>query len=56
LTPEGREEAERLARLTQKSIDIILERIPQHERERAIRSIRLLRQAAEQTRAHLDCC
>jgi DNA-binding MarR family transcriptional regulator len=56
LTPEGTEEAERLARLTQKSIDIILDRIPKDEREQAIRSIHLLRQAAEQTRAHLDCC
>jgi len=56
LTPDGVEEAKRLAQLTQQSVDIILARIPKSEREQAIRSIHLLRQAAEQTRTHLDCC
>jgi DNA-binding MarR family transcriptional regulator len=56
LTPEGAEEAKRLARLTKKNVDIILERIPKSEREQAIRGLHLLREAAEQVRADLDCC
>jgi len=56
LTPEGADEAKRLTRLTKQSIDTILERIPEQEREQAVRSIHLLRKAAEQTRTHLDCC
>lgn len=56
LTADGEKEAERLGRLTQKSIATILERIPPDERDQVIRSIRLLREAAEQTRSQLDCC
>ena len=56
LTPDGAEEAERLLRLTAKSVDIIVERIPPSEREQTIRSIHLLREAAEQVRTQLDCC
>ncbi len=56
LTASGKKEAARLARLTEQSIATILERIPKTEREQVIRSLHLLRQAAEQTRAQLDCC
>ena len=56
LTPEGRKEAKRLRGLTERSISTILETIPMSERPQVIRSIHLLRDAAEQTRARLDCC
>lgn len=56
LTGEGKREAKRLYRLTEKSIATILERIPRAERDQTVRSIRLLREAAEQTRTQLDCC
>ena len=56
LTGEGKREAKRLFRLTEKSIAMILERIPPAERDQAVRSIHLLREAAEQTRTQLDCC
>jgi len=56
LTSPGKKEAKRLARLTQQSIATILERIPEAERPQVIRSLHLLREAAEQTRAQLDCC
>jgi len=56
LTPDGRKEAKRLIRLTEKSIATILDRIPKNERDQVTRSIHLLREAAEQTRNQLDCC
>jgi len=56
LTADGEKEARRLMRLTEKSIAIILERIPKSERTHVVRSIHLLRRAAEQARAQLDCC
>ena len=56
LTGEGKREAKRLYRLTEKSIATILERIPRAERDQTVRSIHLLREAAEQTRTQLDCC
>jgi len=56
LTGEGKREAKRLYRLTEKSIAAILERIPPAERDQTVRSIHLLREAAEQTRTQLDCC
>ena len=56
LTPEGKTEAERLRLLTEKSIATIFERIPPTERDQVVRSIHLLRKAAEQTRTQLDCC
>jgi len=56
LTVGGKKEAKRLYRLTEKSIATLLERIPPAERAQAVRSIHLLRQAAEQTRTQLDCC
>ncbi|MGB3051963.1 MAG: MarR family transcriptional regulator [Polyangiales bacterium] len=56
LTAKGKKEAKRLYRLTEKSIATILERIPPAERDQAVRSIHLLREAAEQTRTLLDCC
>ncbi len=56
LTGEGKKEAKRLFRLTEKSIATLLERIPPAERDQTVRSIHLLRKAAEQTREQLDCC
>jgi DNA-binding MarR family transcriptional regulator len=56
LTTNGKKEAKRLHRLTEKSIATILERIPKGERDQVIRSIHLLRDAAEKTRTQLDCC
>ncbi len=56
LTAAGKKEAKRLLRLTEKSIATILERIPEAERNQVVRSIGLLREAAEQTRTQLDCC
>jgi len=56
LTTNGKKEAKRLHHLTERSIATILDRIPKGEREQVIRSIHLLRQAAEQTRSQLDCC
>lgn len=56
LTEEGAEEAERLAQLTERSIASVFERIPRDEHEQVARSIRLLRRAADETRARLDCC
>jgi DNA-binding MarR family transcriptional regulator len=56
LTGAGKKEAKRLYRLTEKSIATLLERIPPAERAQTVRSIHLLRKAAEQTREQLDCC
>ena len=56
LTPAGEKEAKRLHRLTEKSIATILGRIPKSDRPQVVRSLNLLRTAAEQTRTHLDCC
>jgi DNA-binding MarR family transcriptional regulator len=56
LTPAGKKEAARLHRLTEKSITTILNRIPKSDRPQVIKSLNLLRTAAEQTRTHLDCC
>lgn len=56
LTSDGRSEAKRLNELTVRSIATVFEKIPAHERDQVTRSIHLLRQAAEQTRAQLDCC
>ena len=56
LTPAGKKEAAHLHRLTEKSITTILNRIPKSDRLQVIRSLNLLRTAAEQTRTHLDCC
>ncbi|MDH3654875.1 MAG: MarR family winged helix-turn-helix transcriptional regulator [Myxococcales bacterium] len=56
LTGKGKKEAKRLYRLTESSIATILGRIPPAERDQAVRSIHLLREAAEQTRTQLDCC
>jgi DNA-binding MarR family transcriptional regulator len=56
LTPDGKKEAKRLHRLTEKSIATILNRIPKLDRPQVIRSLNLLRTAADQTRTHLDCC
>ena len=56
LTSAGKKEATRLHRLTEKSIATILNRVPKSDRPQVIRSLSLLRTAAEQTRAHLDCC
>jgi len=56
LTPDGKKEAKRLHRLTEQSIATILNRIPKSDRTQVIRSLNLLRAAAEQTRTHLDCC
>lgn len=56
LTADGKKESIRLAQLTEKSIATILGRVPESERDQVIRSLHLLRQAAEQTRSQLDCC
>jgi len=56
LTPKGRREARRLAKLTERSVGAVLEEIPERERSEVVRSIRLLRIAAEHTRSQLDCC
>ncbi len=56
LTSDGESEAKRLNELTVRSIATVFEKIPAHERDQVTRSIHLLRQAAEQTRAQLDCC
>lgn len=56
LTVEGEKEAKRLNELTVRSIATVFEKIPAKERDQVMRSIHLLRQAAEQTRAQLDCC
>ena len=56
LTVEGENEAKRLDELTVRSIATVFEKIPAAERDQVTRSIHLLRQAAEQTRAQLDCC
>ncbi len=56
LTSSGEKEAKRLRQLTEKSIATIFERIPAKQRDQVIQSIRLLREAAEQTRNQLDCC
>jgi DNA-binding MarR family transcriptional regulator len=56
LTPDGKSEAKRLNELTVRSIATVFEKIPAHERDQVTRSIHLLRQAAEETRAQLDCC
>ena len=56
LTTEGKKEAKRLHRLTEKSIATILERIPKGERDQVVRSIGVLRQATEEVRTQLDCC
>ena len=56
LTAAGKKEAQRLRSLTEKSIATILNRIPKSDRTQVIRSLNLLRTAAEQTRTHLDCC
>ncbi len=56
LTPPGRKEAKRLSELTERSIAAVFEKIPPQERKQVTQSIRLLREAAERTRAQLDCC
>ena len=56
LTADGKKEAKRLHRLTERSISTILEGIPKADRNQVVRSIQLLRKAAEQTRSQLDCC
>lgn len=56
LTADGKKEAKRLRGLTEQSINTILETIPRAERQQVVRSIRLLRDAAERTRTRLDCC
>jgi len=56
LTTDGSKESERLAQLTEKSITTILARIPKNEHAQVIRSLHLLREAAEETRSQLDCC
>ena len=56
LTKSGAKEAKRLATLTEQSIATILESIPKKDRTQVIRSIHVLREAAEKTRARLDCC
>jgi len=56
LTGDGKKEAKRLNRLTERSITTLFERIPEDQRDHVVRSIHLLRKAAEETRAQIDCC
>jgi DNA-binding MarR family transcriptional regulator len=56
LTSDGKGEASRLARLTERSVNAVLERVPAGEREQVVRSMGLLRRAAEEARSALDCC
>lgn len=56
LTSAGDKEAQRLKLLTERSVAILLDRIPEAERPQVVRSINLLRKAAEETRTQLDCC
>jgi DNA-binding MarR family transcriptional regulator len=56
LTASGQKEAKRLVVLTERSIATVFEQIPREEREKVVRSIRLLRIAAEETRNRFDCC
>jgi DNA-binding MarR family transcriptional regulator len=56
LTGDGRAEATRLHRLTERSVAALVERIPPAERDQVVRSIGLLRRAAEEARAEIDCC
>jgi DNA-binding MarR family transcriptional regulator/SAM-dependent methyltransferase len=56
LTGDGKKEAKRLNRLTERSITTLFERIPEEQRDQVVRSIQLLRKAAEETRAQIDCC
>lgn len=56
LTADGAEEAARLAQLTAKSIETLLSEVPEAERNTVVRSLHLLRAAAERTRDRLDCC
>jgi len=56
LTADGKKEAKRLNRLTERSITTLFERIPEDQRDQVVRSIHLLRKAAEETRTQLDCC
>ena len=56
LTPEGEEEASRLYRLTAKSVERLLSEVPEGQRDTVVKSIGLLRAAAERTRDQLDCC
>jgi len=56
LTASGKKEAKRLNELTERSIATLFERIPERDRKQVVRSIHLLRQAAEATRDQLDCC
>ncbi|MBW2461255.1 MAG: MarR family transcriptional regulator [Deltaproteobacteria bacterium] len=56
LTADGKKEARRLHDLTERSIGAIFERIPKGERAQVVRSMHVLRRAAEEARALLDCC
>jgi len=56
LTADGKKEAKRLNQLTERSITTLFERIPEDQRDEVVRSIHLLRKAAEETRTQLDCC
>jgi DNA-binding MarR family transcriptional regulator len=56
LTPAGRKEADRLALLTDQSIQTILKSIPADDRTQVVRSIGLLRRAIESVRGQVTCC
>lgn len=56
LTKRGVREADRLAALTEQSIQLILDRIPKTKHAQVVESLHLLRQAAEETRSALPCC
>lgn len=56
LTPSGKKEAARLTELAERSILGLVSRVPAKERAQVARSLRLLREAAENSRSGLRCC
>ena len=56
LTAAGRKEAERLAGMTGKAVDLVLSRLPKEMQKPAVEMISSLRKAAEQVRDEIDCC
>ncbi len=56
LTREGRAEAQRLERVTEESVQLVLSRIPAERRARTIEAVGDLRRALEEVRDRIDCC
>lgn len=56
LTAEGSAQAERLAEMTARSVELIFAQIPDSEHEQVEKSVALLRGAIESVRERIDCC